>query len=130
MAHGLVHFAGVNGLLASETIAKYWILSCIAVYLSPGDAIFQMLRERKNPFRYFCFMMDGVDSITTLTARIDQIQSMYPGNPVAPYMVALALAKGGLSITNYVTWVVRAPYVLYGVKYIDLVSLGKKGERC
>ena len=25
------------------------------------------------------------------------------------------------------TWVGRAPYVLYGAKYIDLVSLGKKG---
>ena len=24
----------------------------------------------------------------------------------------------------------RTPYVLYGVKNIDLVSLGKKGERC
>ena len=36
----------------------------------------------------------------------------------------------GQPISNYVTWVVRAPYVLYGVKYIDLVSLGKKGERC
>ena len=33
----------------------------------------------------------------------------------------------GPSISNYVTWVVRAPYVLYDVKYIDLVSLGKKG---
>ena len=32
-----------------------------------------------------------------------------------------------LTISNYVTSVVRAPYVLYGVKYIDLVSLGKKG---
>ena len=25
---------------------------------------------------------------------------------------------------------IRAPYVSYGVKYIDLVSLGKKGARC
>ena len=33
------------------------------------------------------------------------------------------LAVERTSISNYVTWVVRAPYVLYGVKYIDLVSL-------
>ena len=39
-------------------------------------------------------------------------------------------AATGPSISNYVTWVVRAPYVLYGVKYIDRVSLGKKGVRC
>ena len=42
----------------------------------------------------------------------------------------LFLIVDGQSISNYVTWVVRAPYVLYGVKYIDLVSLGKKGAWC
>ena len=46
------------------------------------------------------------------------------------YKNAYCAICNGRSFSNYVTWVVRAPYVLYGVKYIDLVSLGKKGERC
>ena len=64
----------------------------------------------------------------------------FPGATVSEAVVVAApmFANGweittptvGRSTSNYVTWVVRAPYVLYGVKYIDLVSLGKKGERC
>ena len=58
-----------------------------------------------------------------------------PGSPldtryVVTYSAADAQGNIGPSTSNYVTWVVRAPCVLYGVKYIDLVSLGKKGARC
>ena len=45
------------------------------------------------------------------------------------YITVGTLLKGP-STSNYVTWVVRAPYVLYGVKYIGLVSLETKGEWC
>eukprot|EP00039_Didymoeca_costata_P024662 m.11051 g.11051 ORF g.11051 m.11051 type:complete len:270 (-) comp4366_c0_seq1:67-876(-) len=85
----------INSVFTHDKVAKYWLACTALVYYSPSDILYKMLNTPKHLFRFSCRMMDSIDCATTLASVIDSIGSRHPGNPIAPFLVGMALFKGG-----------------------------------
>lgn len=78
-----------------NSVAKYWLLSFLAVYKTPGDIIYKMLMTPRHPIRLVAHSLDAIDSVTSVCGIMEKGAQLFPGNPLAPFMAGIVMQRGG-----------------------------------
>lgn len=89
----LINSGTPMNLMSSRDIGFYWFLSYLAVYWSPFDLVYRLGQWPRSPTRIALRVMEGIDIVTTCTARVDKAILYMPGSRVAPFLA------------GFITWV-------------------------
>lgn len=89
---------GLNPVYYFARNAEYVHVQVVAYllnYWSPGDVVYKIMTNPRNPLRLCSLVMDALDTITTLCGLTDGARKAFPENKLLPFMVGMALFKGG-----------------------------------
>ena len=89
----LINSSTPMNLMSSRDIAVYWFLSYIAVYWFPFDLVYRLIQWPRSPTRIIIRALEGIDIVTTCTARVDKAMIYLPASRAAPFLA------------GFITWV-------------------------
>jgi hypothetical protein len=87
-------------ILANGTVGLYYLYSWIIFAYTPGDLVFKYWMEQK-PFHLGIEVVDALDQSCGLCSAFEKGTALFPKNPVAPFVLAIANSSIGGATFRY-----------------------------
>mmetsp|Transcript_6236 Transcript_6236/g.11087 ORF Transcript_6236/g.11087 Transcript_6236/m.11087 type:complete len:261 (+) Transcript_6236:185-967(+) len=83
------------GVVTNADVVKAWLLAVAAVYYSPFDLVFGLVRAPRSLSGLTVTAFEAVDSSTTVCGSVEKAIRLFPESQTAPFVVAILSGMGG-----------------------------------